>query len=538
MAWTERLNGKPGRASFLATGALAVTLLAGWPAREAHADPSACGAQNCVVMWNETLNSLIRQTSALLIDGPPEVANQIAILGTSVYNAVNAATGMQYYGYNYTGGAVANADAQAAALSAGYAALMGVFAAPGASGNPSASSQTFGALLSAANPTLSANITTQINTAYTTALANLNTGDSAVQTGLALGTARAADMVNARNADGAYQAMVTGLATFTPMESGITPGVYIPPSARPAMYPTWGTVTPWSMTSSTQFDPGPPPSLTSASYAASVLKTECLGSSVGLGALSGGTQSACGAAASSFGLPASNGAIGSIGGTTASNNQLALFWNDPGTTIQPPGHWLQITDTAAIANNLDLLGTARITAMVGVGMADAGLAAWQIKYENLLWRPQDAIRDCNGWNGSFTTCEAGWSSLIATPPHPDYVAGHPTFSYAAATLLDNFFADGIKEFCSSSDAYNNGPGNPVAAMTICYDNFLDAASDATISRVYGGIHTDFASNVGASIGAEIADQILDTQFQIAEPASLLLTLTAMAGMFGLRRRRS
>jgi hypothetical protein len=176
--------------------------------------------------------------------------------------------------------------------------------------------------------------------------------------------------------------------------------------------------------------------------------------------------------------------------------------------------------------------------MVGVGMADAGIAAWQSKYDYLLWRPQDAIRNCSGWNAAFLTCDPTWTSLIATPPHPDYLAGHPTFSYAAATLLDNFFADGIKDFCTTSDAYNNGPGNPVAAMTICYGDFLDAASDATISRVYGGIHTNFSVDGGATIGVAIADQILDTQFQIAEPASLAAMATGLAGMLRLRRRRS
>ncbi len=528
------MNRTPARRRLAGLAVLAAVLaLPGGPAR---ADASACGATNCVVMWNETLNSLIRQTSALLIDGPPEVANQIAIAGTAMFNAVNAATGMQYNGYNYAGGAVANADAQAAALAAGYGALMGVFANPGAAGNPSASAQTFGGLLATANPALSASVTAQINTAYATALANLNGADPAVANGLALGAARAGDMVNARNADGSYQSIVMGLATFTPTGSGSVPGVYIPPSARPAMYPTWGSVTPWTMSSSTQFGPGAPPGLGSAEYAAAVLKTQCLG---GAAPLSAAVAGACAAAAGSFGLPASNGMIGSIGGAGASNAELALFWNDPGTTIQPPGHWLQIADTAILANGTDLLGSARITAMIGVGMADAGIAAWQSKYDYLLWRPQDAIRDCaDAWNAAFTTCDATWASLIATPPHPDYLAGHPTFSYAAAGLLDAFFADGITAFCSTSDAYNNGPGNPVAAMTICYDGFLEAASDATISRVYGGIHTDFASTGGALIGQQIAQQILDNEFLIAEPATAALLGFGLAGVMGARRRRN
>jgi hypothetical protein len=138
----------------------------------------------------------------------------------------------------------------------------------------------------------------------------------------------------------------------------------------------------------------------------------------------------------------------------------ALFWNDPGSTIQPPGHWLQIADTAMLSQNSSLLQSADLTALLGEAMNDAGIVAWGTKYTYNLWRPSTAITSCGdgtaSWNSNFTTCDSSWSSLIATPPHPDYIAGHPAFSGAASTVLADFFGNDNISFSSTSDYYCNG----------------------------------------------------------------------------------
>src|SRR4029077_10515901 len=78
--------------------------------------------------------------------------------------------------------------------------------------------------------------------------------------------------------------------------------------------------------------------------------------------------------------------------------EAALFWNDPGGTLQPPGHCLQIADTIAVQNGLTLLQTAQATAAVGLALHAAGIAAWDIKYQDAAWPPMTAIRFSSPWN--------------------------------------------------------------------------------------------------------------------------------------------
>lgn len=507
------------------TGALAAMLLLAAPS-DARAD--------AVMQWNNTLLSIIQQTSGLLASGPPEVAREIAMVDTAMYDAVNAATGETYKPYAYTGGPVVNASVDAAALQAGYTLMLSLF-----TNNP---------VWNAGGNSLPASVPTLITDAYNSGLAALGSG-TAVTNGLALGTAAGSAMTHLRANDGSTAAILNGLNPYIPPGSGTVPGVYVPPDlppamGRPAMFPTWGTVTPFTMTSSSEFPVPPAPDVKSAGYAASILETECVGAAGGVGSLPGNIQTACatGSGGNNFGLPETAGKVGSPSGPTASSEQLALFWNDPGTTHTPPGHWLDIADTVLMEQGVtDELQEARLGAMIGTAEADSGIAAWETKYlpfpTGTLWRPINAIHDCNNWNDAFTTCDPEWDSVIATPPHPDYLAGHPTFSTAAATVLDAFFGTDNIPFCSTSLPYINGE-TPVAPITLCYDSFLGAAEDATISRIYGGIHTTYAVFNGVTLGAEIADQLIANDFTlITEPSSFAVLAAGLAGLWRSRNRR-
>src|SRR5258708_11665898 len=161
------------------------------------------------------------------------------------------------------------------------------------------------------------------------------------------------------------------------------------------MNPSWGTVRPIGISSVTlaALEATIPVAyaattqgLPSQAYSRQVLQTECQGSGTGLPR---NVASACRAAGFA---PAS-----------AAEAQAALFWNDPGGTFQRPGHWLQIADTIAVQEELDLLTTARATATVGLALHAAGIGAWAIKYRDIAWRPETIIQFSPGWNPYFTT---------------------------------------------------------------------------------------------------------------------------------------
>ena len=69
-----------------------------------------------VMLWNDTLLSIAQQTSGLLTNGPPEIAREIAMVDTAMYDAVNAATGQTYKPYAYAPGPMnASADCRCVA---------------------------------------------------------------------------------------------------------------------------------------------------------------------------------------------------------------------------------------------------------------------------------------------------------------------------------------------------------------------------------------------------------------------------------------
>lgn len=420
---------------------------------------------NVITDVNNDLLTIIQNTSAALIDGPPEVANEIAMIDTAMFDAVNAASGSPYRSANYTGGAVQGANASAAALQAALTVMNNLYIDPSTSLYQQYAGQTgssyFSSSVLTAHPGYSTDPVGPTSTQMATVTAQVNAvaaelsamgSDPSITAAMTLGIATGNAAIAANNASGSQAAMLATLTPYTNPNSD--PGAYVPPAGRPALQPTWGGVTPMGMTSAqlntiVQNVPGQQP-LTSQAYALQVLQTECEGAASNISSI----EATC--------------AARGFAPEDTKHAQAALYWNDPGGTYQPPGHWLQIADTVAATQNLDLLQTARATALVGIALNDAGIATWAVKFDNAnsdaspSWRPITAIQfdanqsDCGGWNSYFTTCLSGWTSLIATPPHPDYVAGHPAFSGAAATALAAAIGTDNVTFSSASQNYCNG----------------------------------------------------------------------------------
>ncbi len=553
---------------------------------------SSARAENTVTDWNNEFLQITQSTSGNLVAGPPEVAREIAQVGESMSDAVNAATGSTISSFAYTAGSASGADANVAVATAAYTALYNIFTDPAwqtpistvtGSATPNTSNQTLAN--NVVIPELQSFLSSQLNELGLSNPSACASSTTAACNGYNLGIA-AATAVNKAPAtspvaSGAVASIQNGLMTQAPAGSGTLPGVYVPPTSRPEMFPTWGGVAPTGITG-TQLKAAEgaisgPPAIGSQAYQQALLQTECEGSNVGLASLPEKIQTACSAA-------------GYKQETNAQAN-AALFWNDPGTTAQPPGHWLQIANTVMQSQNSSLLQSAQLTALLGEAENNAGIAAWGIKYDNNLWRPVTAIRNCGTggttagtvtWSTHLTTCDTSWSSLIATPPHPDYVAGHPAFSGAAATVLADFFGTDNIPFSSSSNYYCNGGsaqfdpstnllvsctlnsvvyavsnpadcaaisngidsnGSPlICPITETYASFSNASEGpqgAEFSRVVGGIHTPFsvedALTLGNAVGAAVtANSGLPDV--VSEPSSLSVCALSLLALIRLRRR--
>jgi hypothetical protein len=241
---------------------------------------------------------------------------------------------------------------------------------------------------------------------------------------------------------------------------GSGPGVWIPtpPAFRPYLLPQWGFVTPFAMNSSSQFRPPGPPPLDSQQYADDYDEVKSLGAAVG------STR-------------------------TVEQTEIALFWADGVGTETPPGHWNSIAQIIADERGNTLEQDARLFALLNIAMADAAICAWDAKYQFHFWRPVTAI--------AFVEPELNWMSFIVTPPFPDYVSGHSTFSGAAATVLPLFYGTEDLPFTTGSDSL---PG-----VFRSFSTCLDAAEEAADSRLYGGIHFRSANEDGLQAGISVGE---------------------------------
>jgi membrane-associated phospholipid phosphatase len=290
-----------------------------------------------------------------------------------------------------------------------------------------------------------------------------NTGDTQSRSnGLYVGQQTALALLVARQSDGA-----STTATYIP---SYNPGDWqrTPPFFRPPDLPQWPQVTPFAMTNGAQFRPQGPPALTSTQYAQDYNLTKDYGS-----------------------LNSTN--------RTAEQTIIAQFWSDFNFTITPPGHWNLIAENVSTNLGCSLVQNSRLFALLNLALADAGIAAWDAKYTYNSWRPITAI-----WQGDLdgnpdTSNDTNWVSLLTTPPFPEYISGHSTFSGAASTILAAVLHSNDVPFSVGSDAL---PGTIRS-----YTNLALAAEEIGMSRIYAGIHFLSADLDGLATGRAVAGYV-------------------------------
>jgi hypothetical protein len=94
---------------------------------------------------------------------------------------------------------------------------------------------------------------------------------------------------------------------------------------------------------------------------------------------------------------------------------------------------------------------------------------------------------------------------FVTPPFPGYISGHSTFSRSAAEVLTGitgspYFPGGFGTYSNYTLGFEQGPSVP---LTLQWATYYDAADEAGISRIWGGIHPPVDNLAGRRVGAQV-----------------------------------
>jgi len=158
--------------------------------------------------------------------------------------------------------------------------------------------------------------------------------------------------------------------------------------------------------------------------------------------------------------------------------------------ITPGGHWVNIASLAAQKTNADLMKSVETYALVSLSLFEGFISCWDEKYRSNLVRPESVIN---------TFVDAEWLPILQTPPFPEHTSGHSVVSGASSVTLTNLYGENFAYEDNTEVEY----GLPVRS----FNSFKEAAEEAAISRLYGGIHYRPAIDLGVTQGRSIAQLI-------------------------------
>jgi len=263
--------------------------------------------------------------------------------------------------------------------------------------------------------------------------------------------------------DGGHEGYLHNFPAFTPP---VGPGLWVPtpPGFLSALQPFWGSNRPFALSSGGECDPGSPPAYSeelSSSFFAEAL--ECYEVVTDL---------------------------------SPEQRAIALFWSDdPGITCTPPGHSVSILNQVVRGRGFTLDVAAESYAKVGIAVADAFISCWKTKFRYNLLRPVTYIR---------RLIDPTWSSLLVTPPFAEYTSGHSVQSGALAQVLTDLFGP---------LAFTDHTHDDRGLAPRSFGSFFEAAEEAALSRLYGGIHFRTAIALGLEQGRCVGQNVSDLEFR-------------------------
>ena len=266
------------------------------------------------------------------------------------------------------------------------------------------------------------------------------------------------------------------VSPFPPYSEPPLPGRWqpTPPANANPAFTHVGNAAPMALLTPTQYLPQPPPSLTSARYAADLNEIKQIGKS----------DSAT---------------------RTSEQTVIARLWNGTastgtGTATNYASIWNNIARDVIRQGQLSLVEGARLFVLVNVSVHDALQTAQASKFVYGLWRPVTAIRQADTDLNSATDPDPAWLPLLGTPPYPSYGGNMATIGAAAARALKLALG---KDDIPVSVTWRQSGGLP--DVTFQYEGFWAVAEQQSESRIYGGIHYRLDQPAGQKIGTSTAD---------------------------------
>ncbi len=449
--------------------------------------PSSHGSEwdNAVLIWGEACLQSIRET----VHGPPMTARTLAVVHTAMYDAWAAYDDMAVG--TRLGGALrrpqqehTQANKREAISFAAYRALVDLF--PGRVA-------VFDGIMSRLG----------YDPAETT---------TDVTTPAGVGNTAAAALLEFRHTDGANQLGqyrdYTGYVPVNPPLDPSLPGVgdLVDPTLwQPLIHdvgtqkvvqrwivPHWEFVAPFALTSADQFAPAPPAPMRSGEWYRQVQEVVNIQAKL-----------------------------------TDRQKVIAEYWADGPASEFPPGHWCTIAQYVSRRDHHTLDDDVKLFFLVANAVFDASIAAWTAKIRHDYVRPITAVRyvkagkKVRAWAGPGLGTQVidgdRWlpyqPANFRTPPFAEFVSGHSTFSMAAATVIRLFVGSDAYGDCASFPPGSSKiePGTvPAQALTLCWKTFTEAAEEAGISRLYGGIHFRQGNLAGQAMGRQVGEQVWRT----------------------------
>jgi Vanadium chloroperoxidase N-terminal domain len=418
-----------------------------------------------VLRWNKAAIDVVLQTQQAIPDAPiPPFfeSRYYAMVNIAMHDALNNIV-PKYQRYALLNSRDKSADADAAVAQAAYDVIVAFYGGlnPPASATPQSVKDFINALLQQS-------------------LNGVVDADAKAK-GIALGHLSAQAILAKRANDGIASAMY-------PVAEGTQPGEYrftfpfngppfnTPPFSGLYAFPGWGNVTPFGMTSGSQFRPGAPYAITSAQYAADFNEVK---------------------------------SVGRYNSTTrtADQTEIAKFWVE-----SSPQGWNRIAVNIIGQKNMGAWQVARLLALLQMGEADAYIGSFDTKLHYFTWRPVTAIHLAATDGNPNTTADPDWEVVgwnpggapdlryWPTPPIPDYASAHATAGGVGSEIIKSFFGSDNIRFSSASTSYPS---------TRNFTSLSQAARENSLSRIYVGYHFRQACMEGEQQGKNIGKWIFD-----------------------------